>query len=148
MEIDRNDFLKLLEKLDSFEYESEKLKHTTIREYQKMHKIDFDLTTVYKECGMDGKFSEFHNIVCNENTIMTYSTFLERENTFCVNCIYTKPSKRNNNSCKNLLKSLKFNSSLYFDTYSESLVKVVNDLGGFEEEILKGKLSTQLILNV
>ena len=42
--------------------------HITIEDYLKTNSIDFDLSTVYKECGMssDGQYSKSDYIVCNE----------------------------------------------------------------------------------
>lgn len=44
--------------------------------------------------------------------------------------------------------SLSFYGSLYFDTSSAALIKVVHKLGGYKEDVLENKPSTQLILDV
>lgn len=128
--------------------EYEKKIHITIDEYQKNKKINFDLEVVSKECGMLGDYSIYDYIVCNNDTIMTYKKNSKRFDTFSVNCIYTKPNQRHKGSCKKLLQSLDFNSSLFFETYSQCLIRIVKDLGGYEENLWDNKSSTQLILNI
>lgn len=77
-----------------------------------------------------------------------YSIFRNRKNTYTVEAIFTNNQHRNKGSAKRLLKNLSFFGDLYFDTYTEPLIHLLNNIKAIKEDVIKGKSSTQFILRI
>ncbi len=123
--------------------------HITIEDYNKnISGLLPDLKNIALKCGMVNGVSDYSYIIENEHTILIYSVFPKRTCTYGVEVIFTDDKHRNKGSAKQLLKSLDFKASLYFDTYEDSLIHLVKELGGFEEPQFENKKSTELILNI
>jgi|GEM_PF-5508422 len=123
--------------------------HTTIEDYNKnISGLLHDLKNIAFKCGMVNGVSNYSYIIENKHTILIFSVFPKRTSTYGVEVIFTDNKYRNKGSAKKLLKSLDFKASLYFDTYEESLIHLVKELGGFEESQFENKKSTELILNI
>ena len=121
--------------------------HTTIDTYLEKYPLMEDkLFDIVKKC--NGSWSRFHYIIYNKNTIMVYSYFSNRPYTYAVEAIYTEDKKRNKGSAKELLRSLSFFGDLYFDTYTDELINILNCIGAKKEEVFKNKGSSQFILEI
>ena len=122
--------------------------HTTLNSFlDENNDLKDYILNVLKECGMPNGCSLNSYIVQNESTILIYSEFDKRPNTYAVDAIYTKDKMRNRGSAKKLLSSLPSFGSLYFDTYSDVLIYLLKSIGGYEEDVFKNKPSKQFILD-
>lgn len=110
------------------------------------HLKDYILNAVEK-CGNPNGCSLDSYIINNEFSMLIYTDFLYREETYAVVAIFTDETMRNSGSAKNILENLPSLGALYFDTYSEPLIHLLRKVGAFEEEVFLGKPSKQFILD-
>ena len=104
------------------------------------------ITKILNDC--NGSCSSINYLIKNDDTFLLFGRFSQRPFTYVVYAIYTTEENRNKGSAKKLLKNLSFFGDLYFNTYEEPLIHLLEGMGAYQENVLGEKESTQLILEV
>lgn len=107
---------------------------------------DYILNSI-KECRNPNGCSLDSFIIKNEFSMLIYTDFSHRDETYAVVAIFTDEKMRSLGSAKNLLENLPSLGALYFDTYSKPLIHLLKKIGAYEEEVFSGKPSKQFILD-